>query len=196
MRTATTATARGSTVHATLAFIRETFGAAILESILAKLDVGLRARVEGAAMTDELPYELLLSVWRAADEVLRRINSRWMEQAGAFAIDSLGQQLYGGLLRKASPTEFVTQSVSLFQLYYAPGDMVLVEVEPSRAVCRLVGFPAIGPLFCQRQTGGLRRATEIAGGKDVRVTHVRCEHEGDAFCEWELRWSSAERSSV
>jgi predicted hydrocarbon binding protein len=37
---------------------------------------------------------------------------------------------------------------------------------------------------------------ELAGGKDVRVMHVRCEHEGDAFCEWELRWSSAERSAV
>jgi hypothetical protein len=112
-----------------------------------------------------------------------------MEQAGAFAIDSLGQQLYGGLLRKSSPMEFITQSVSLFRLYYAPGDMVPVELEGSRAVARLVDFPAIGPLFCRRQTGGLRRATELAGGKQVRVTHVRCEHEGDAYCEWELRWS-------
>jgi hypothetical protein len=196
MRAATSAIARGSTVQATLAFIRDSFGAATLESIMGKLDVSVRKRVEDAAMTDELPYELLLTVWRAADEALRGSDPSWMERAGSFAIDSLGQQLYGGLLRKASPTEFVTQSVSLFRLYYAPGDMVLVEVESTRAVVRLVDFPAIGPLFCQRQTGGLRRATELAGGRDVRVTHVRCEHEGDAFCEWELRWSSAERPSV
>jgi len=189
MRTATTATARGSTVHATLAFIRDTYGAETLAAIMNTVDAEARTRAERAAMTDELPYELLLSVWRAADNVLRDRDPSWMEQAGAFAIDSLGQQLYGGLLRKTSPSEFVTQSVSLFQLYYAPGDMILVEVEPSRAVLRLVDFPAIGPLFCRRQTGGLRRATELAGGTDVRVTHVRCEHEGDAYCEWELRWS-------
>jgi hypothetical protein len=189
VRTATTATARGSTAHATMAFIRDAYGGATLESIMGMLDPEARRQIEHAAMTDELPYALLLTVWRAADEVLRGRDAEWMEQAGAFAIDSLGQQLYGGLLRKASPKEFVTQSVSLFRLYYAPGDMVPVEVEPSRAVLRLVDFPAIGPLFCRRQTGGLRRATEIAGGKDVRVTHVRCEHEGDAYCEWELRWS-------
>ena len=59
-----------------------------------------------------------------------------METAGAYAIDSVGQQLYSGLLRKASPMEFVTQSVSLFQLYYAPGDVVAVEVESSGAVLR------------------------------------------------------------
>jgi hypothetical protein len=188
MRAATTATARGSTVHATLAFIRATYGAATLDTILERLEAGLRESLERAGMTDELPYERLLTLWRSADETLRRRDPDWMEQAGAFAIDSLGQQLYGGLLHKASPSEFITQSVSLFRLYYAPGDMVPVELEPLRAVVRLVDFPAIGPLFCRRQTGGLRRATELAGGKEVRVAHVRCEHEGDAFCEWELRW--------
>lgn len=189
MRAAKTATARGSTMHATLGFVRERFGVGTLEAIMGRLDADTRTRAERAAMTDELPYELLLAVWRSADETLRALEPNWMEQAGAFAIESLGQQLYGGLLRKSSPSEFVTQSVSLFRLYYAPGDMVPVEVDSSRAVLRLVDFPAIGPLFCRRQTGGLRRATELAGGKGVRVTHVRCEHEGDAYCEWELRWS-------
>lgn len=189
MRPATTGIARGSTARATLGFIEQTYGEATLAEILGRIDEPTRSRVTTAAMTDELPYDSLLSVWRAADDVLRARDAGWMERAGAFAIDSLGQRLYGGLLRKASPTEFVTQSVSLFQLYYAPGDMVLVEAEPGRAVLRLDGFPTAGPLFCQRQTGGLRRAAELACGRDVSVRHVRCEHEGDAYCEWEMRWS-------
>jgi predicted hydrocarbon binding protein len=180
--------ARGSTAQATVQFIRQTYGDIMLESILRRLDHPTRALIAGAAMTDELPYDALLSLWRSADESLRDDNSNWMETAGAYAIDSVGQQLYSGLLRKASPTEFVTQSVSLFQLYYAPGDMVAVEVETNGAVLRLVGFPGFGGLFCQRQTGGLRRAAELAGGKGVRVVHVRCEHEGDAYCEWQMRW--------
>ena len=98
-------------------------------------------------MTDELPYDALMSLWRSADESLRDGDPKWMETAGAYAIDSVGQQLYSGLLRKASPMEFVTQSVSLFQLYYAPGDVVAVEVEPTGAVLRLVGFPAAGRCF-------------------------------------------------
>ncbi len=186
--TTTTAVARGSTANATLEFIRQRYGDAELEAILARVDEPTRALVRDASMTVDLPYDALLRVWRSADESLRGRDAEWMEQAGAFAIDSVGQKLYGGLLRKASPVEFVTQSVSLFQLYYAPGDMVPVEVEAGRAVLRLVGFPAIGPLFCRRQTGGLRRAAELAGGKRVQVAHVRCEHEGDGYCEWEVRW--------
>lgn len=188
MRIATTAIARGSTAHATLQFIRQTYGVDTLDAITGTLDPSVRSRVTGAAMTDELPYDVLLSLWRAADDVLRTRDARWMEQAGAFAIESVGQQLYGGLLRKSNPAEFVTQSVSLFQLYYAPGDMAPVEVEPYRAVLRLEGFPTATRLFCERQSGGLRRAAELAGGKSVRVRHVRCEHEGDAYCEWELKW--------
>src|SRR5215213_7061157 len=151
MRTSTTAIARGSTAHATLRFIRHTSDAATFDSIIGQLDPSVRERLTNAAMTDELPYELVLALWRAADSALRSGDPEWMERAGAFAIDSVGQELYGGLLRKSNPAEFVTQSVSLFRLYYAPGDMTPVEVEPSRAVLRLEGFPTASPLFCARQ---------------------------------------------
>lgn len=184
----TVATARGSTAQTTIEFIRRSHGSAVVESILAELDDEQRTELAAAGTTGHLAYELLLALWRAADARLGPAHPDWMEQAGAFAIASLGQQLYGGLLRKASPLEFVTQSVSLFRLYYSQGDMEAVEVEQERAVVRLVGFDALGPLFCRRQTGGLRSATELAGGRDVRVSHVRCSFEGDAFCEWELGW--------
>jgi len=189
MRTATVSVARGSTARGTVEFIRHAHGDAVLERVLATLDVHDRERLTAAAMTDELPYELLVRLWQAADAELSPAHPRWMEEAGAFAIDSLGQQLYWGLLRKSSPLEFVTQSVSLFRLYYSPGDIVPVEVEEGRVVARLIGFDALGPLFCRRQTGGLRRAMELAGGNKVKATHVRCVHEGDAYCEWELRWT-------
>ena len=97
-------------------------------------------------------------------------------------------QLYSGILRKSTPTEFLTQSVSLFRLYYHPGDMQVVYDAPGAAALRLVRFDPETPLFCQRQTGGLRCALTLAGGLEPRTRHVRCSLEGDAFCEWELGW--------
>jgi predicted hydrocarbon binding protein len=71
--------------------------------------------------------------------------------------------------------------------------MKVVETESTgerggRIVLRLVGFEHESRHFCRRQTGGLAKAVEIAGGERPRVRHVRCALEGDAFCEWELRW--------
>ena len=188
MRDQTVALARGSAARTTLEYIREAHGEQVLARILDQVEPEARADVTGAEPTGYVPYSRILALWNAADGVLAPIAPDWMEQAGGYAIGSLGQQLYGGLLRKSSPVEFVTQSVSLFQLYYSQGNVVPVEVEPGRAVLRLVGFDALGPLFCRRQTGGLQRATELAGGTDVSVRHVRCSHEDDAFCEGEIRW--------
>jgi hypothetical protein len=181
--------ARGSTVQATLDFIEQTYGVEVLAAVRERLEPGHAQLIGEVGAKAYLPYVTLQVLWRAADAVLGAGSPDWMERAGAFAIGSSGQRSYGGLLRKASPAEFVTQSVSLFRLYYTPGDIEAVEVQPERAVLRLVGFEALGGLFCRRQTGGLRKAAELAGGKDVQVRHVRCAIEGDAYCEWEMRWS-------
>ena len=182
------ALAKGSTLRATMEFVRAEKGADVLERVLARLPRERRAQVERSAPTDEVPFDLALDLWRAADGELGPTDPAWMERAGAQSIESSGVQHYGGILRKANPTEFLTQGVSLFRLYYSPGDMEVVEAEPGRAVLRLVGFDAADPLFCRRQTGGLRRAVGLAGGANPSARHARCAAEGDAFCEWELTW--------
>lgn len=184
--------AKGSTLCSTLEFVRERFGGTVLRQVLQQVPVKERTRVAATEPTGEIPYALLLTLWRAADEVLSALDARWIEESGAYSIDSLGVQLYGGILRKPTPTEFLTQSISLFRLYYHPGDMEVVEEQPGRAVLRLVGFDAADALFCRRQTGGLAKAVSLAGGQSPAVRHVRCAHEGDAFCEWQLKWQGGE----
>ena len=173
MRSTTSALARGSTAQATIEYVRRVHGEQALDRVLRQLAPDVRDRLLGVHTTDDLPYETLVALWRAAEAELGAEHPRWMEDAGAFSIRSLGQQLYGGLLHKESPLEFLTQPVFPTRLYYSPGDMRLVEVEPGRGVLRLVGFDVVDVLFCRRQTGGIGSAIELAGGADVRVSHVR-----------------------
>jgi len=179
--------AKGSTLRSTLRYVETEHGPAAAAAVLARLDADARARVESAPATGEVPVELLRALWDAVEAEIGRRDPGWPEKSGAYSIQSLGVQLYGGILRKKDPLEFLVQPVSLFRLYYQPGNMEVVEAEPGRAVLRLVGFPG-DPVFCRRQTGGLLRATELAGGINPAVRHVRCSVEGDAFCEWELHW--------
>ena len=182
------AKAKGSPLIATTQFIRSEKGEDVLESVLSRLSVDDRNIVTTCKPTDEVPLDVAIRLWRAADEELREDEPEWVERAGGFSIDGPGVKMYSGLLRKSSPTEFLTQRVSLFKLYYHPGNMEVVEEEEEHAVLRLVGFDQADPLFCRRQTGGLRRALTEAGGQEPLAAHVRCVVEGDAFCEWELRW--------
>ena len=182
------AKAKGSPLIATTQFIRTEKGEDVLERILDKLSAEDRKIVTTCKPTDEVALDVAINLWRAADEELRQEEPEWVERAGGFSIEGPGVKMYSGLLRKSSPTEFLTQRVSLFKLYYHPGNMEVVEEEEEHAVLRLVGFDGADPLFCRRQTGGLRRALTEAGGQEPLASHVRCVVEGDAFCEWELRW--------
>lgn len=185
--------AKGATALATLAYVSTTHGQEVCDALLASLPAALRDRLATLDATTELPYAALLALWRGADAVLRTREPLWVEHSGAHSIERAGAQLYRGILRKRSPHEFLTQSVSLFQLFYAPGDMQVVEDDETRAVLRLSGFDSQDPLFCRRQTGGLQQALHLAGGESPRVKHVRCVHADDAFCEWELSWTREAR---
>ena len=180
--------AKGSTLRSTLAFVRTLGGDDAVEQVLQRVPAEDRARIAAASATDEVPLELLLSLWRGVDAVIGAEHPDWPERSGGFAISNAGVEHYGGILLKKSPAEFLLQRVSLFRLFYQPGNMEVVEEEPGRAVLRLVGFDPGERTFCRRQTGGLLRSVELAGGTEAAVRHVRCSLEGDAFCEWELRW--------
>ena len=179
--------AKGSTLRSTLRYVEAEHGADAAAAVLARLAPDHRARIEAAGATEEVPVELLRALWEAVAGAVGKRDPGWPEKSGAYSIQSMGVQLYGGILRKRDPLEFLSQPVSLFRLYYQPGNMEVVEAEPGRAVLRLVGFPG-DPVFCRRQTGGLLRAVELAGGVRPSARHVRCSVEGDAFCEWELHW--------
>jgi hypothetical protein len=180
--------AKGSTLRSTLAFVRSIAGEGGVERVLRRLPADDLARVRAAAATEEVPLELLLSLWRAVDAEIGAEHPDWPERSGAFSIASAGVEHYSGILRKKSPAEFLLQRVSLFRLFYQPGNQEVVEEDAGRAVLRLVGFDPGDAMFCRRQTGGLLHAIQLAGGADASVRHVRCSLQGDAFCEWELRW--------
>jgi hypothetical protein len=184
--------ARGSTLRSTLGFVAAHAGEDAAAAVMHRLPEQTRSRVEAAGPTDEVPLTLLQQLWHAVDDEIGSAVPDWPERSGAFAIDSIGRQLYGGILLKASPEEFLNQRVSLFRLYYHPGNMEVVEQGPGRAVLRLVGFDPGEETFCRRQTGGLLRSVELAGGGASAVRHVRCAVDGDAFREWELRWETPE----
>lgn len=183
--------AKGATLRSTIAFLREEGGNALVERVLLRIAPDVRLRIEAARATDETPFEWITDLLNAADVELGPIDSAWSERAGRYAIASSGKEYYGGLIRKSTPLQFLTQPVSLFRLYYQPGDMEVVERADNHVVLRLVGFDYQHALFCQRQTGGLVSAVELAGGRNARVKHVRCTGRGDAFCEWSLHWTDS-----
>lgn len=184
-------TAKGAVVVATLDYLRTVHGDVVADAVMERISPGTHSAFDRAGATGEVPLALVYELWRAADALLASSHPAWMEEAGAHSITSKGMQLYGGIVQKSTPMAFLSQPVSLFRLFYHSGEMDVIEREDGRAVLRLHEFTDADALFCRRQTGGLHRALELAGGRDAAVRHVRCACDGDAFCEWELTWTDA-----
>lgn len=179
---------RGSTVRSTIDFLNDLLPVSDVDGILNRLSASDRKTIRSVGDTDEIPYRIALALWRSVDRAIGASDAHWIDRSGSWAIERAGMRLYGGLIKKPSPIEFLTQHISLFHLYYRPGDMLVAEQGAGRAVMRLVGFEPADTLFCRRLNGGWLAALRITGGKDVTSIHNRCTLEGDPFCEWELRW--------
>ena len=113
--------AKGSTIRTTLDFLNAEGGAPLVARVLERLVPATRDALARVEPTGEIPYATLQELWYSAEAELGA-DPTWAERAGAFSIESLGVQLYRGILLRRSPGEFLTQSVSLFQLCYRPGD--------------------------------------------------------------------------
>ena len=82
--------AKGSTLVATMDFVRAEKGPAVLESIMARLGDDIRKKIEGASPTAEIPFDLLLTLWRAVDDEIRDVDPEWVERAGGHSIEFTG----------------------------------------------------------------------------------------------------------
>jgi len=85
---------RGSTLRSTVEFLAHALPAEECERVLARLTPSDRALVEHASVTDDVPYEVALNLWRSADLALAAIDPAWAEHAGAESIRVRGVQLY------------------------------------------------------------------------------------------------------
>src|SRR3954464_121376 len=100
--------AKGSTLRSTLRYVESEHGAEAAAGVLGRLGAEERGRIESAGSMEEVPVELLRALWDAVEAAIGRRDPGWPEKSGAYSIQSMGVELYGGILRKRDPPEFLS----------------------------------------------------------------------------------------
>lgn len=134
-------------------------------------------------------FGLLVDLMTAAEGKVRLSGGHSLPwEMGRYSAEAGLKGIYRLFFKVAETGFILKRATQLFSAYYDSGTMQVVVSEPKLAVIRIVGFEEPGELFCQRVQGWCQRTTELAGHKNVVLSHPRCAAKGDPFCEFKGTW--------
>lgn len=88
----------------------------------------------------------------------------------------------------ASPETLLRKAAEYWPKFYDFGKMEGGVVGKNTGFVRGYGVSP-DPLFCTALSSYYRGIFENIRVGTITVSHIKCEHEGDSFCEWEVLWS-------
>ena len=180
---------KGTAVASSLRFVRERFG----ESALARVLEGLseednRVLKAGVLAASWYPMGLFLRFMQEAERQFGVQEPDLVRRMGRASADYSVTTIYRIFLKMGTPEFILGHAAPVFGSYYDTGSMRVAERRSGHAVAELTGFAESAPQFCRRILGWMERTLELTGAKNVRCTHSRCIHRGDAVCRFDGDW--------
>lgn len=157
----------------------------------ARLEPRYRKYLDGSelvSVADWYPEEDQIGLLRALVQQLGGGPGAWQQMGRSAAIYDLGR-VYKNLLRAGDPTATVRKMPVLWSSYHDTGRLTVTIPAPCEAVYELADYGAPTPEMCSINCGYYRGMLELAGARDVEVSHDACIHTGGTACLWRAKWT-------
>lgn len=113
---------------------------------------------------------------------------RFLTGAGRFVFDDGVNTLYRAFFRIASPSLVIRGSARLWGLFFRGPKLVVTSHSRRSAAAALRDADLCSRPLCVSIRGGMLRALEHGGARDVTVEHHRCRSEGGTECQFRYAW--------
>jgi len=179
---------KGGTFISRLDFVRHRGGEDLVRRVLERLSEDDRGMLSRTLLPASwYPFDLAQRLDRAIADELR--DPDVFEKLGAqSAEDNLGaaHRIY---VRKNDPHGLLKHAASIFRLYYDTGYRTYERAGDGKAILRTFDTESFSAEDCLTVIGWHRRAIELCGGRNVRVTHHECRARGASMCQYVCEWS-------
>lgn len=180
---------KGTAVHSSMRYVRESFGEAAFANILAALPEEDKVILGQEILASTwYPIASFLHFMQETERQLTKEEPDVLRKMGRASCDYGVTGVYRIFFRIGSPEFLVSRGVSVFARYYDTGTMRVAEARPGRTVVEVSSFEGGAPQFCERLYGWMYRSLELAGARNLRGSHSSCVHRGDAVCRFEGEW--------
>jgi hypothetical protein len=181
-------TVKGSPVRSLQKFIDADLTAEQRERLFQALPPEYVTRFRSPILaTETLPVSMLNRFTEEAAKAKGEPLASFARRAGREAAADAVKGIYRFFALVMTPPVVLSKAGVMWSSLYNRGELRVVEQTAASARIRLLDFPS-EPAMCGRFVGWLERMAEMTGVKNVQVEQTRCASEGEACCEWIVKW--------
>jgi predicted hydrocarbon binding protein len=179
------ANVKGSKLSSKLTFVREQFGPAAHETLLARVSAADRAALANVIDLRWYPFELYDRLLRAVVTVFGNGDEALLDRMGAHSAQHQLSNIYAAYKRDEL-VRMLKNMVPMHSHMNDPGHMQVVT--DAGGVCTIVVTePKSTAAACRVSRAFYKRVAELAGAPNVRVEESTCTARGDDACRFEIR---------
>jgi hypothetical protein len=93
------------------------------------------------------------------------------------------------MLSPGDPHGLLKRTPQIYQMYYDTGRRTYERVADNKAILRTYDAPTFSRHDCLTVVGWHRKAIEMCGAKNARVTETKCRAKGAELCEYVCEWA-------
>jgi uncharacterized protein (TIGR02265 family) len=178
---------KGGALLSRLSFVREERGEEGVQKVLARLPESDRTACTPILTGAWYPFALN----QRLDEAIAAEMGMGENVFLAIGKKSAEHNLAGAhraMLSPGDPHGLLRRTPQIYQMYYDSGRRTYERLGDTKAVLRTYDAPTFSHHDCLTVVGWHRKAIEMCGAKNVRVTETKCRAKGAEVCEYVCEW--------
>jgi uncharacterized protein (TIGR02265 family) len=179
---------KGGALLARFAFVRELRGEEAVQHVIARLPEADRTACASIFTGGWYPFELNERIDAAVAAEMGMGNDVFLLMGEKSAAQNLAGA-HRPMLTPGDPHGFLQRAPQIYRLYYDTGHREYERAGEKRAILRTFDAETFSRNDCLTVVGWHRKAIELCGGRDVRVTETKCRAKGAEHCEYICEWS-------
>jgi hypothetical protein len=178
---------KGGALLSRLAFVRENRGEEGVQRVLARLSDEDRGACAQILTGGWYPFALNERLDQAVAAEMGMGENVFLLIGEKSAIQNLNGP-HKALLSPGDPHGLLRRTPQIYQMYYDTGRRTYDAAGEKKAILRTYDAPVFSRQDCLTVIGWHRKAIELCGGKQVRVTETKCRANGAEYCEYVCEW--------
>lgn len=180
---------KGSVVLARRAFVRKHFGKEAWEEVLARLPPDDQSALRGMVLSvGWFPFKLGERLDEAIVQVIGKGDEGVFERIGAVSAEENLGGPHRRFLVHGDPHAFLRQAPEIYKFYYDAGRRTYEHTGAKSGLITTYDADTFSRVDCLTVAGWHRRALELCGMHDVRVSEESCRAAGAPYCRYRIEW--------